>query len=649
MVTPQIDHQPDGRPLTAVLYLRVSTKEQAERGGDAEGFSIPAQRSAATRKAESLGATVAAEFVDRGESARSANRPELQKLLAYITEHPTNFVIVHKVDRLARNRADDVQINLALQAAGVTLVSVSENIDETPSGALLHGIMSSIAEFYSRNLSHEIKTKTLQKVQAGGTPNLAPIGYLNGRQKIDGQEIKTIEIDPVRGPLLRWAFEAYDTGDYSLRQLADELEAMGLTQRATRRQPERTIGANRLQQILRRRYYIGYVTYRGVEYQGRHEPLISEALFERVQQRLDSNRHAKSRSYKRDHYLKGTVFCARCESRLLYFVSTGNGGKYEYFRCSGRHNGRTECSLPHLPAQEVELGVTEAWRGEQISRSNLETLRAALDADLAGYTDRADAERQRLTTRLRQLEGQRRKWAEKAMNDVVPDDIARERQQELARQIAWTQTELDKLTVDEDELRANIDLALRLAQDCHGSYTRSKGQVRRMWNQAWFESVLVDVEDDKTIVIADKNRTDIADAVRHDSELVNTGRPPSATNQPPTEPRSVERSNRLDSPHHNRRSHRNPCFDHGSNFKLLVETMGLEPTTPCLQSRCSSQLSYVPGTDGCRSLRAALVRSRTNSTRPLRPDHRRRGGTRAGQVRRRSTDHTPRTRWRSRT
>ena len=174
----------------AVIYLRVSTKEQAERGGEAEGFSIPAQREACGRKVAAIGAVVSREFIDAGESARSADRPQLQEMLGYLAEHPTTYVVVHKLDRLARNRADDVSINLAIQQAGATLVSVTENIDETPSGMLLHGIMSSIAEFYSRNLANEVIKGTEQKVRAGGTPTLAPIGYLNTREVIDGRETR---------------------------------------------------------------------------------------------------------------------------------------------------------------------------------------------------------------------------------------------------------------------------------------------------------------------------------------------------------------------------------------------------------------------------------------------------------------------------
>ena len=110
----------EGRVM-AVTYQRVSTKEQATTGGRDEGFSIPAQREANRRKADALSAEVVAEFVDAGESARSAKRPELQRMLDYIATHQVTYCIVHKVDRLARNRLDDVDIHRQLIDAGVQL------------------------------------------------------------------------------------------------------------------------------------------------------------------------------------------------------------------------------------------------------------------------------------------------------------------------------------------------------------------------------------------------------------------------------------------------------------------------------------------------------------------------------------------------
>ena len=99
----------------AVSYLRVSTREQAEKGGTDEGFSIPAQREATRRKAEQLGAGIVEEFIDAGASAKSSDRPELMRMIQYVKANKVSYCIVHKVDRLARNRADDVSIRLALQ------------------------------------------------------------------------------------------------------------------------------------------------------------------------------------------------------------------------------------------------------------------------------------------------------------------------------------------------------------------------------------------------------------------------------------------------------------------------------------------------------------------------------------------------------
>lgn len=232
-------------PKFAVSYLRVSTRGQAERGGGAdEGFSIPAQREANKRKALSMGAMIGKEFVDRGTSAKSADRPELKKMLEYIKENAerVDYVIVHKVDRLARNRGDDIDIMRTLREHGVQLVSASESIDETPAGMLLHGIMSSIAEFYSQNLATEVKKGMSEKVKNGGTVGRAPLGYRNIHRFDDkGREERTVVLDEERAPLIKIAFEEYATGNWTVESLADHLAAYGLTTRTTPKVPSAPI------------------------------------------------------------------------------------------------------------------------------------------------------------------------------------------------------------------------------------------------------------------------------------------------------------------------------------------------------------------------------------------------------------------------
>lgn len=132
---------------------------------------LPAQREACLRKAESLGAEVVGEYLDRGESAKTADRPEFQRMLARVRDdRDVDYVILDKIDRFARNRRDDANTLFELKGYGAQLVSVKENIDETPAGQLLHAIMAGIAEFYSRNLATEALKGMTQKAKVGGTP-----------------------------------------------------------------------------------------------------------------------------------------------------------------------------------------------------------------------------------------------------------------------------------------------------------------------------------------------------------------------------------------------------------------------------------------------------------------------------------------------
>ncbi|GAA3958402.1 hypothetical protein GCM10022231_17410 [Gordonia caeni] len=310
--------EPPISTAVAISYLRVSTREQASKGGTDEGFSIPAQREAVRRKADQLGAAIVEEFVDAGASAKSADRPELMRMIQYVKANKVAYRIVHKVDRLARNRADDVTIHLALQQAGVLLVSATENIDETPSGMLLHGIMSTIAEFYSRNLATEVTKGMTQKAIGGGTLGKAPIGYFNVRIRDDqGREVRTVELDPERAPLIEWAFKAYASGNWTVSQLHDELASRGLVSLPTPKRPSKPLAVSSVHRLLINPYYKGDVVYRGTRYKGTHTALVAPEVWYQVQSVLTAHKTAAEATQVHDHYLKGTIHCGQCGSRLM--------------------------------------------------------------------------------------------------------------------------------------------------------------------------------------------------------------------------------------------------------------------------------------------------------------------------------------------
>jgi DNA invertase Pin-like site-specific DNA recombinase len=471
------------------MYLRVSSKEQAEKGGEAEGYSIPAQREACRRKAESLGAALVEEFVERGESAKTADRPELQRLLRYVVEQPVQYLIVHKVDRLARNRADDVAITLALRQAGVELVSVSEAIDQTPSGLLLHGIMSSIAEFYSRNLATEVIKGTTQKAKNGGTPGHAPTGYLNVRYIENGRDVRTVEVDPERGPLLAWAFEAYATGEWTTRRLLAELTERGLTTAPSGRGPGKALHLSHLHKLLRHPYYMGVVRYRGALYPGKHTPLTSAETWHEVQRILAAKNISGEKDREHPHYLKGSIYCGQCGSRLIVCHAKGRSRTYPYFVCIGRQQKRTACTQRAIRIELAEAAVVDHYKTVQLTDQELASLRVFLGEELAKLRRDVDRERATQTRRLGKLNGERQKLLNAHYADAIPLDLLKSEQDRLGREVANAEGRLAAVEADFKTAEANLDKALTRAGDCHVAYENASDQMRRQFNVAFFKQI----------------------------------------------------------------------------------------------------------------------------------------------------------------
>ncbi len=474
--------------LLAVSYLRVSTREQAERGGTEEGFSIPAQREANARKADELGARIVREFIDAGESARSADRDGLQDMLAFIAATRVQFCIVHKLDRLARNRADDVKIHEALLAAGVTLVSATESIDQTPSGMLVHGIMSSIAEFYSRNLATEVTKGLTQKVAQGGTPGRAPIGYLNVRRTDDaGREVRTVEVDPERAPLITWAFEQYAGGETSVTALLCDLTARGLLSVPTPKRPAKPLGKNALYRVLTNPYYAGVIRYKGALHPGAHEPIVEPALFDQVQSLLKARNAHATRHVQHAHHLKGLLHCGSCGSRMLLdFATNPRGTTYAYFVCSGRAAKKTTCTRRAVPVHVAERLVADSYATITISEDDYQYLAAEVDAAFEERSAGKDQEFADLTANRARLEAESDKLLAAHFADAIDLPTLKRHQDRIRAGLADIEHRLREHDEQHVGGRAFLHDSLRLLTDAHRAYAHSDDGSRRLANQAFY-------------------------------------------------------------------------------------------------------------------------------------------------------------------
>ncbi|MCA1676094.1 MAG: recombinase family protein, partial [Actinobacteria bacterium] len=317
----------------AVLYLRVSTPGQVHTDYNPEGISIPAQREAGHRKADSLDAEVVREFVEPGRTATSIDkRPTFQEMIAWVKEQKDiDYVIVYHFNRVFRNSVDAGITKRDLSKVGTRVVSTILDMGETPESAMVESIIHAVDQYQSQASGADIRYKMGQKVKNGGTVGQAKLGYLNVRDaKPEGGEIRTIAIDPVRAPLITQAFELFATGQYTGKQVLDHLTAAGLTSRGTRRTPAKPIGLNTLYSLLSDRYYLGLVEYQGEEYPGRHQPLVTSEVFDRVQRVLALRGGGGTRQRHHHHWLKGLIWCGRCGKRLIVTPGKGNGGTYFY-------------------------------------------------------------------------------------------------------------------------------------------------------------------------------------------------------------------------------------------------------------------------------------------------------------------------------
>lgn len=256
----------------SVRYVRVSSTSQVDTDYDPEGISLPAQRAAIILRERELNTPNVEEFIEPGRSGKTIEgRTAFQDMMAYLKGHPNvRYVFVYSLSRFARSLHDDTIMMWNLKQLGVTLVSAMErNLDDTPGGHAMHGMHAVFNQYRSEADAEDIKYKMGQKVTAhGGTVGRAPVGNKNVQVEFEGRRFNDVAVDDTRAPFIRDAFELYATGEYTETTLLELLVSRGFTTRPTLKRPEKPVVLSLIGHMLRNRYYIGEVPYKGQWYKG---------------------------------------------------------------------------------------------------------------------------------------------------------------------------------------------------------------------------------------------------------------------------------------------------------------------------------------------------------------------------------------------
>ncbi len=477
---------------TAVIYLRVSSTGQLT-GHSQEGYSIEGQREACEHHAERLGAQIIGEFVEPGRSATNLRRPALQQMLGELGNLQPTFVIFYDLSRVARDEFDAFWLKREIESNGSKLESTLERIGDDEDGMLFYTVMTGVNAHRSRRDGRKVKMGLERKFADGGTMGPARIGYMNAREWINGKEVRTIARDPERDSLVQDGFEAFATGEHSISSLRDFLEEIGLRTRPAPKRPGKPLSRNGVYRMLRDDYYIGIVTHKSVKREGRHEPLIDPAIFEKVQHTLASNRLAGDRSHKHAHYLKGSIFCGHCGGRLIYGRHKGNGGVYDYFRClSGQR--RQACGGGYLPVADVEQAIEGYYRTIQLTPSECEDIRRELKDQVGVRLETARRQSERHQRRLRDLQDEQKKLLQLFYRDGVDEDVLKAEQERIAAERTQARRWVETATHEASEASDALDEALALVENVHAVYLVAESEQRRMLNQAIFSQLLVRID-----------------------------------------------------------------------------------------------------------------------------------------------------------
>ena len=387
------------RATNGVIYCRVSSKEQIE------GTSLESQEAACREYARQHNIRVLKTFVERGESAKFADRTQLIELIDFCRESKDNIesLLVWKVDRFARNVGDHFNIKATLMKYGVRVVSVTEPIDANPEGKLMETILAGFAQF-----DNDIRaTRTVQgmrrKIQEGIFPWRPPLGYRSPAREGTKKTRPDEPNQPVFG-LLQRAWQVFATGAHTKAEIRRLMESWGVqTENGISMTPQS------LDNMFRNKYYAGILVdpWSREEHTGAHVAMVSLEDFNRVQ--AAASRRNRSIPHQRDRFefpLRGVARCRSCQRYVTGGFSKGRSRRYAYYCCGNRQCKERESYRVEGLHADFDLFLNQISPKPQLMETLGELIVSVAEKNQSAWNARRmkrDAEIKRLSAQIQEL------------------------------------------------------------------------------------------------------------------------------------------------------------------------------------------------------------------------------------------------------
>ncbi len=341
------------KDVAAGIYIRRSDDKQSAYGPEAQ------ERHTKDACAK-WGLAVVEVYFDDGISGGSANRPAFKKIREDAQAGRLRVIVMHKIDRFARDVIIWLQTIDELFACGVQIISVSDQVDFTnANGRKFLTDAASTAEWYRRNLATEVSKGLSQKALQGGALGLAPFGYrrqfqMNPRSgdKLKGSD----DLVPTNDlPIVQRIFTAYASKKHSDTTLAAELNREGIPHIHPQTGDVKMWARDTIRGIIVNPLYAGWVVYRGERFEGKHQAAVSRELWEQCQAIRASRARTKSSAvplHPDGALLSGIAACAKCKAAMH---SYDQGGRYH---CkTRRQKGPDACNASQVLAETAQEGI----------------------------------------------------------------------------------------------------------------------------------------------------------------------------------------------------------------------------------------------------------------------------------------------------
>ena len=407
-----------------ILYCRKSSEDKGK-----QVLSLESQTNEMKKLASDLGLEIVKIYTESKSAKKPENRPLFSEMIKYLKRHRKEElgILCWKIDRLSRNPIDSATIQWLLQQDKLKIIQTIDRQYLPSDNVLLFNVESGMANQYILDLSKNVKRGILTKLEKGGWPNLAPLGYLN-----DGKG--GIIQDKERIKYIKKIFTLYNQGNVSVKEIAELLFSQGFRSRGGNKYHK-----SKIHKILSNSFYCGIMKKYDKEYLGNHKPIISKKLFDSVQEVL--NKKANTKKQKLYFTYRGVLKCDTCDCVL---TATKKKGKHIYYYCT---NGKGICNehKTYLKEKHITQELNKMFNDVVVDKDLIEMCYESRKVKIGQTDEYLEQAKQSIESTIKKADERKNKLLDLLLDESISKEVYEKKNTTLKNELINLNKDLEEL------------------------------------------------------------------------------------------------------------------------------------------------------------------------------------------------------------